>query len=310
METVRSSIQALLQVKEPAQLEAPEVLEEVREEGFTRKLVSFVAADGDRIEAFLFEPVAPGGGAAVVALHQHNSEWAIGKSEVAGLVGDPRQAFGPALARAGVTVLAPDALGFESRRARAGHGHALAPPAVQARGDADDWLQYYNQAMHRLVQGELLITKVLMDVASAVTVVQDLLGTDRVGVTGHSSGGNVALFAAALDPRVAFACSSGAACSFRHKLGNGTGLEMALVVPGFAARFDLDDLIRCVAPRNLLVVSSDGDPFAADAAALVESARPAFSEFGGDLQHFHHGHGHALDDARFGAIVEWLARPG
>jgi dienelactone hydrolase len=307
MDTLRSSIKSFLRWKESEHLATLEVLEDAHEEGFTRKLISFVASDGERIESFLFEPAGANGRAAVVALHQHNSEWAIGKSEIAGLVGDPRQAFGPALARAGLTVLAPDAIGFESRRALPGHGQAFAPPAIQARGDADEWLQYYNQAMHRLVAGELLMTKVLADVASAVTVARVLVGSGRVGVLGHSYGGNVALFAAALDTRIAFACSSGAVCSFRHKLKTGTGLEMALVIPGFAARFDFDDLMRCIAPRSLLVVSSDSDPFAADAATLVERARPAFSESGGDLQHLHRGHGHALDADRFTAIVEWLA---
>jgi pimeloyl-ACP methyl ester carboxylesterase len=203
--------------------------------------------------------------------------------------------------------LAPDALGFESRRTLAVTGDSLAPPALHERRNADGWLQYYNQAMHRLVQGELLMTKVLADAASAVTVVQELVGTDRVGVVGHSYGGNVALFAAALDTRIAFACCSGAACSFRHKLGHGTGLEMALVIPGFAAHFDLDDLMRCIAPRKLLVVSSDNDPFAADSATLVDRARSAFSELGNHLQHLHHGQGHGLDPGRFNAIVEWLA---
>jgi len=310
MDALRSSIKSFLRWREPEPVGAPEVLEEVREEGFTRKLISFGTSDGDRIESFLFEPLASHAGAAVVALHQHNSEWAVGKSEVAGLVGDPRQAFGPVLARAGLAVLAPDAIGFESRRTPPGHGNALAPSALQACGNADDWLQYYNHAMHRLVHGELLMTKVLTDVASAVTAVQHLLGSGRVGVLGHSYGGNVALFAAALDTRIAFACSSGAACSFRHKIETGTALEMALVIPGFATRFDLDDLIRCIAPRSLLVVSSDGDPFAADATALVERARPVFVEFGGDLQHLRQGYGHALDAGRFRAIVEWLALQG
>jgi dienelactone hydrolase len=163
--------------------------------------------------------------------------------------------------------------------------------------------------MHRLVRGELLMTRVLADVALAVTVLQKLAGTPRVGVVGHSYGGNVALFAAALDTRLAFACTSGAVCSYRHKLLHGTGLEMALVIPGFAARFDFDDLMRCVAPRALFVVSSDRDPYTADAADLVEASRPAFEAAGAgeSLHHLRVEGPHALDERRFAAIVEWLA---
>ncbi len=308
-ETVlRDAIRAFLGLTRRVDRTAPVVLDEVQNEGFTRKAVSYAAADGDTIQAFLFEPLGARRRGGVVALHQHDSRWDIGKSEIAGLVGDPLQAFGPALARAGVSVLAADAIGFESRCARPGHGGGLAPRAGRAGARPDDWLQYYNHAMHRLVRGELLMTKMLDDVACGVTALQALTGVDRVGVAGHSFGGNVALFAAALESRIAFACASGAACSYRHKLAHGTGLEMALVIPAFAARYDLDDLMRCVAPRALLIVSSDDDPMAADAGTLVERARPAFAAEGAeaDLQHLHAGAGHALDPERHAFIVTWL----
>jgi hypothetical protein len=66
--------------------------------------------------------------------------------------------------------------------------------------------------------------------------------------------------------------------------------------------------MRCVAPRGLLVVSSDGDPYTADAGDLFERVRPAFAAAGAEasLSRFHGGAGHALDAARFAAIVEWL----
>lgn len=199
-------------------------------------------------------------------------------------------------------------MGFESRWGRAGQGSAIAPTAWRAGTRPEGWLQYYNHAMHRLVRGELLMTKFLDDVACGVTALQELSRVERVGIVGHSMGGNVAIFAAALDNRIAFACTSGAACSYRHKLAHGTGLEMALVIPGFATRYDFDDLMRCVAPRPLLVVSSHDDAFAADASTLVERVRHAYAAEGADadLQHLHIGVGHALDDERHAAIVTWL----
>lgn len=217
------------------------------------------------------------------------------------------QSFGPALARAGVTVLAPDALGFESRRGAAGACAPTLPPATAV--SVNDWLQYYNHAMHRLVQGELLITKLLGDIASAVSALEAIVPGAQVGVAGHSFGGNLALFAGALDTRLAFVVSSGALCSYRHKLTHGTGLEMALAIPGFASRFDFDDLLRCIVPRKILVVSGDDDPFSADADELVAAAGPAFAEAGAPtaLSHFRAVGGHALDRERFDTIVRWLA---
>jgi len=309
MDDLRSQIQSFLRFTVPELADPPVIHEVVRGDGFTRKTVSYAPIDCDTIHAFLFEPHGrPQASAAVVALHQHNSEWTLGKSEIAGLAGDPQQAFGPALARRGLAVLAPDALGFESRRGPAGHGANLAPQHAAHDGKEDDWLQYYNHAMHRLVRGDLLMTKHLEDVALAVTAIHRLTQADPVGLVGHSFGGNVALFAGALDTRISFVCASGAVCSFRHKLTHGTGLGMELVIPGFAARFDIDDLIRCIAPRKLFVVSSSEDPFAADAEEAVDRARSAF-EAAGALEHLRHlrvDGAHDLDAERFSAIVEWL----
>ncbi|MGN6791009.1 MAG: hypothetical protein ACTHJW_01325 [Streptosporangiaceae bacterium] len=47
------------------------------------------------------------------------------------------------------------------------------------------------------------------------------------------------MFLAAVDDRVGFTCASGAVCSYRHKMSVGTGLELAMVIPGFAASFDV-----------------------------------------------------------------------
>jgi dienelactone hydrolase len=306
-ESLRAAICEYLALKYPGPESRLETREEVRGQGFVRRTVAFRAWDEEWVEAFWFEPDAPRG-AAVVALHQHNSEWDLGKSEVAGLAGDPLQAFGPALARAGVRVLALDLLGFESRSVKPGAGLEIGPRITKPHGTPEGWLQYYNQAMHRLVRGELLMTKVLGDVAAGVTALRNAAGIERVGVLGHSHGGNLALFAAALDTRLDFVCCSGAACSYRHKLAHGIGLEMALVIPGFAARFDFDDLMRCVAPRPFFVVSADEDVYSADAEDLVARAAPAFADAGAaeHLQHLRVAGSHALDAQRFAAIVEWL----
>jgi dienelactone hydrolase len=307
MEALRADIGALLRWIPPSSGPTPGVLGEVVDGNLVRKLITYTAPDGENIQSFLFAPVTTPR-AAVVVLHQHNSDWSLGKSEVAGLAGDPLQAFGPVLARAGLAVLAPDALGFESRRRSGDSSTRVAAPPLPRGTPPGDWVQYYNHAMHRLVRGELLMSKLLSDVASAVSALQVLVPTESIGIVGHSLGGNLALFSAALDTRLSFAVTSGAVCSYRHKLAHDTALEMALVIPGFASRFDLDDLVRCVAPRKMLVVSSDDDPLSADATDVVTSARSTFVELGAadHLTHFRARGGHALHRSRFDAVVDWV----
>jgi dienelactone hydrolase len=309
MESLREDIRSFLKVS-PSH-PPPEVcfVGQEEEDGVTRSLIRYSAPDGEQIEAFLFRPASEAPRGAVLALHQHNSQWTIGKSEIAGLIGDSLQAFGPALARSGMMVLAPDSIGFESRFNAAGWGASLAPPLQKAHSTAEGWLQYYNQVAHRLVRGDLLMRKILADCATALSLLQNLAKMPDVGVVGHSFGGIVSLFLAALDTRVAYACTSGAVCSYRHKLANGTGLEGSLIIPSFNEYFDIDDLLRCVVPRKILVVSSEDDPQAADAEELVSNALPAFEIEGcaNHLQHLRVPGPHALDRMRFEAILDWVA---
>ncbi len=318
-DSLRDRIQSFLKVSLSHPPPQACFIRQDEEDGYKRILLRYLAPDGERIEAFLFQPTnlqptnlqstngEPSG--AVLALHQHHSQWAIGKSEIAGLTGDPLQAFGPALARRGITVLAPDLVGFESRMKSAGREATLARSLEKEHSSPEGWLQYYNHMAHRLVHGDLLMTKLLTDCSAALAVLQDQTKSSHLGVVGHSFGGIVTLFLAALDTRVAFSCTSGAVCSYRYKLAAGTGLEMSLVIPGFAGHFDFDDLLRCVAPRRIFMVSSTADPYSGDAEDMVKNALPVFETQGraDHLQHLRVAGQHALDRQRFEAISNWIA---
>ncbi|MGB0065177.1 MAG: hypothetical protein WBP85_12090, partial [Terracidiphilus sp.] len=210
LDSLRENIRSFLKVSLPAHLPTVRFVNEQEGDGFRRSLIRFTSPDGEQIEAFFLLPSSGAPRGAVLALHQHNSQWEIGKSEVTGIIGDRLQAFGPALARNGIAVLAPDAIGFESRLSQAGEGTSLAPSLTKIYSSAEGWLQYYNHVAYRLVRGDLLMSKLLLDSAAALTVLHQLTKISRLGVVGHSFGGNVALFLAALDRRVAFACVSGA----------------------------------------------------------------------------------------------------
>ena len=261
-------------------------------DGFERERIEYPGLEGDSIPAFLFTPTGrePLGG--VVVFHQHNGEFHFGKSEIAGLVGDAFQAFGPALARRGLVVLAPDAITFEDRRG----------PVRGVEPDHYDWLQHYSAMSYRLLDGDLLMRKCLDDAQRALSVLLQIGSMDarRVGVAGHSYGGYTALYHAALDARCAFACISGAVCSFATRRREATGITLFEAVPGLARQLDTHDLLAAIGPRPTMVVSGTDDKYSRDADEVV--ARVA----GDFITQLRVDRGHALDQERFDAIVEWI----
>lgn len=261
-------------------------------DGYTRQRIDYRGLEGDTIPAFLFTPTAQPALGGVVVFHQHNGEFHFGKSEVAGIVGSPFQAFGPALARRGLAVLAPDALTFEDRRAQ-----------VQGVEPHDyDWLQHYSAMSYRLLDGDTLMRKVLDDAQRALSVLIDAAELDarRVGIAGHSYGGYTALYHAAVDPRCRFACISGAVCSFDTRRREATGITLFEAVPGLARMIDTHDVLAAIGPRPTLVVSGTEDKYSRDADQVVAQVSGDF------ITELRVERGHALDQERFDAIVAWL----
>ncbi|MCD9124642.1 alpha/beta hydrolase family protein [Luteimonas fraxinea] len=263
-------------------------------DGYNRQRIEYRGLEGDTIPAFLFTPTAqPARGGAVV-FHQHNGEFHFGKSEIAGDVGSPFQAFGPALAQHGLAVLAPDALTFEDRR---GQVSGVEPHDY-------DWLQHYSAMSYRLLDGDTLMRKGLDDAQRAMSVLIDAADLDehRVGIAGHSYGGYTALYHAAVDPRCRFACISGAVCSFDTRRREETGITLFEAVPGLAQLVDTHDVLSAIGPRPTLVVSGTEDKYSRDADQVVARAPGDF------ITALRVARGHALDQERFDAIVEWLVQ--
>jgi dienelactone hydrolase len=298
-ESLRQRLTELLNFAVPP---VPELLIRAERErgGYVEQVVSYTGVEGG-VPALLLVPEHPCG-AGVVSLHQHNSQWHLGKSEVAGLAGEPLQAFGPALARAGIVVLAPDAVGFEDRRHTG--------PGIDER--EDDWLQYCNEMAYRLVSGRLLATTVLGDAACGLSVLiaDERVDSSRVGVLGHSYGGSVTTMLAALDEWVRFACASGSACSYRQQMLDRTGIEFAQVIPGGIELADVGQLVELIAPRPLLLLSATEDRYSADAPEIAQAAAHAYRDAGASqaLQHYRAQGGHALTEERFDVIVDWVTR--
>lgn len=277
------------------------VLDASKEDGYTRQLIEYDSYK-DKVIAFLLLPEILDKNPAILVNHQHNGERHLGKSEVCGLAGNPLQAFGPELAKKGFVVLAPDSISFEERRKNA-HG-------TEPLSDEGDFLQHYNEMCYRIIKGECLMKKVLHDAMNGITLLSNLSYVDNkcIGTLGHSYGGNTVLFLSAIDERIAFSCASGSACTYENRMINNVGIEMASVIPNFHSKYDIFDLVTCIAPRPLLIVSAEDDKYSKDASYIVEKASPAYSELKAlhNLHHKRYQGGHGLTKERFDFIIEWL----
>lgn len=142
-------------------------------------------------------------------------------------------------------------------------------------------------AHHALLLGRTLLGERASDVSAVVTwLVSDSanLGVDpaAVYVMGHSAGGSTALFAAALDTRIAGAMAAGCIGFLRETIAVRQDLEGQNVIPGMLAWLELDDVVALCAPRPFLTVAGRSDhiwPFA-QAEAVVASARRVYSALG------------------------------
>ncbi len=221
-----------------------EVTDEVACEGYRRSRLVLDTEDTMSVPAYLLVPEgreAPG--SAVLAVHGHGP----GKSRVCGL--DPE-------ARAGED--------YAAELAR--RGHLVLAPDLRCFGERADWNppDHYGcdtNLVHQFMAGRTPLTQNLWDMARCLDVLAEHPSVDasRLGVAGFSYGATIALFLAALDPRVAAAVVSGYFSSWgeSHKVPwNMCGSQ---VLFGMLGRMEHADLGALVAPRPLLVASGRDD---------------------------------------------------
>jgi len=310
MSAFREKIAALMgRWPEPTALEA-RVEERVDLGDVIRERISYNVEPGDRVPAYLFVPreVRPGERlAGVFTHHQHAGQFHLGKSEVAGVAGNPEQAYALELARRGYVVLAPDALCFEERGPYRGNLDAPLNPSA-----GRDYERF--EFTRRILHGSCLQTKMVWDMQRGLDYLQsrpDVVAT-RLGCIGHSLGGQQALFLAALDERVRVAVSSCGFASMKAVLREGINHNFGAYVPGWLEHGDIGDLLADVAPRAFLALNGATDRiFPIDGVHdSYAVARPAYAAAGAearlDLGVYPGGHGFT-DDMRSRAYA-WLDR--
>jgi dienelactone hydrolase len=210
---------------------------------------------GIRIPILVFVPAAGGGrGPAVIAVNEG------GKAEGAAPGGAYEQ-----LARRGRVVVAADLRGLGECRTRR--------PAVV-------YSDVYDPDMRAILVGKTIAGMQVHDLLAVFAYAASRPDVDgsRIGIWGRGTAGIVALFATALEPRVARVVVAGAFLSYmdivRARIHRGI---MDAVVPGVLNDFDLPDVARFAGESRVALVNPvrpDGTP--ATAAEALREYGPGF----------------------------------
>ena len=279
---------------------APKRVETVDLGDVVREKVTYAVEADERVPAFVFIPKGTGPFPAVLCHHQHGGEFHVGKDGPAGLGSTPDQHYALELARRGYVTIAPDALAFGERQD---------PTGKLKKGEYERF-----EALHRITEGKSLQGKYVWDARRALDYVETRTEVDRarIGMIGHSLGGQETLFTTAADTRIQAAVSSCGFASLRvlerdHILHN-----FALFVPGLAEAGDYGAVLALVAPRPFLVAARSQDPiFPLDGIEeTVATGRAAFAAAGASdrLDTFYEPGPHQFSPAMREAAYAWLDR--
>lgn len=119
----------------------------------------------------------------------------------------------------------------------------------------------HDAAMHALLLGRTLLGERVYDVDRTLEWIASRPELDgaRVGITGNSGGGTVAIWAAALLPGIAMAMPSCALCTFAASLMSVYHCSDNYV-PGVLRISEMADIAGLIAPRPLIAVAGAHDP--------------------------------------------------
>ncbi|RIK88571.1 MAG: hypothetical protein DCC67_00535 [Planctomycetota bacterium] len=268
---------------------------------YQRRLVSYQVEVGERARAYIGVPLQLAGKApGVVALH---GTFPHGIEQAAGLVDNPDKAYLDHLCRRGYIVIAPEHFVSGQRT-----------PAACPYDTADFYAKHPEWTA---------VGKFTYEHSIAIDVLTGMAEVDaaRIGVMGHSLGGQGAIFLAAYDERVRAAASNCAAAFFRHNprvddwARDHWYVYFKHIRPGLMRGelppIDFHEIMALAAPRALLDVSAlnDGDPLVQRQRVLMLASVMRVYELTGAPQNFAfyvHGGGHAVPHDARQLIYGWL----
>jgi dienelactone hydrolase len=280
---------------------APQQLERVDLGDVVREKMTYAVETDERVPAFLFLPKSgPAKHAAVLCHHQHGGEFHVGKDGPAGLGSTPDQHYAIELARRGYVTLVADALCFNERQDAT---HKL---------EGGDYERY--EAMYRITEGKTLQGKYVWDEQRGLDYLQTRPEVDasRIGMIGHSLGGQETLFGTAIDTRIKAAASSCGFGSLPTLKRDHVNHNYALFVPDLAIHGGFGAVLSLVSPRPFLVTARTNDPiFPKDGIdETVAAARSSYTAANASdhLSTFFEPGAHQFSSAMREAAYVWLDR--
>lgn len=203
----------------------------------------------EKVQAYLLIPKnidkkLPG----ILAIHQHNSNWEIGKSEVVGLTNNQMYSYGLDLVKQGYVVIAPDILCFESR---------MGNDEYRENKEGHRFFERF-QAIKYINKGSTLQAKTLADLSSAIDVLCsfNFVDSNRIGAIGHSLGGQETIWISWFDERIKIAASSCGISCIKDFWTNGYQNNAWLCIPNLLKYCDMDNIINSIVQDRKLIMTT------------------------------------------------------
>jgi len=244
----------------------PQVREIIQKDGYRIESLTYEAQPGNRIPALLLIPdsvtasnPAPG----IAVWHQHNGQYYLGKSEPAGLDGNPMHHTGVALVREGYVVICPDALCFGERQD---------PTGKLKNGDYERF-----EFLREIVRGRSMAWRNVLEMKRAVDLLcsRPEVKPDKLGCYGHSMGSTHSWLVGPLELRLK--CIVGNCCLPTYEAIEEEHLLHCFpnFVPAWKNYGDTPDIAALIAPRALhfnLGENDSGTPIASSKRGLERIA--------------------------------------
>jgi len=140
----------------------------------------------------------------------------------------------------------------------------------------------------------------------------DYVDSSRIGVIGHSLGGQTALYITWFDTRVKAGVSSCGFGTLETIINNRINHNKAMYIPGFSTYADVDDILCDIAPRAFAFTSGiKDDIFPIDGVRKIEEkAKKRYAELDASdklLTHIFNG-GHCFDNEAKKKVYDFLDR--
>jgi len=286
---------------EPCPLQ-PSLRETIDKDGYRIESVTYEVEPDDRVPALLLIPdgVTKDRPAPAVALwHQHAGQWHLGKSEPAGLAGNPMHHTGKALAELGYVVLCPDALCFEQRQ------HEKMKNRVYEE----------HSFLQSVVWGKCMAWKNILDMRRAVDYLctRPEVQQDRIGCYGHSMGSTHTWLVGPWEPRLK--CLVGNCCLPTYDAIAEHHLLHCYpnFIPGIRKYGDTPDIAALIAPRALHLNFGENDggspiEFVRDGIQTIARAYESMHAEDNFTYFIEPDTGHVLSDAMWKRVKDVFAK--